>query len=64
MKKLKVGDKIQVKNTCREYTIIAVYSDFAVGENGGKHIAYHLNYTNETMLLCGNDGNKHVVNPC
>ena len=64
MKTLKVGDKIQVKNTCREYAIIAVYSNFAVGENNGKHIAYHLNYTNEATLLCGNDGNIHVVNPC
>jgi hypothetical protein len=70
MKKLKIGDLVKVFTLCglktrREYTIIAVYSNFAVGENNGRHIAYHLNYTNdEAMILCGNDGNRHVVNPC
>ena len=67
MKTLKIGDLVKTLcglETGREYTIIAVYSNFAIGENNGKHIAYHLNYTDEATLLCGNDGNIHVVNPC
>jgi len=67
MKTLKVGDLIKVFTICgletgREYAIIAVYSDFAVGENNGKHIPYVLHYSgNEAELVMGNDGNKHVV---